>query len=209
MAGRGIFIRISGFKANPVKYTDPDGEIAIPAAVYAVASYISIVASSPDTQMDLRFLAEDMAQGDYVSAIFDAVGLVVPGLTNTGVISKSAEKIVAKYGDDVGKWATKQLKGLGAQLHHIFTNKNIKGGFTKKFSEILSGSRLTFNSPEVLVPILGHKGKHSAKYWDKLVDGAQSAIEGLKKGTSEYTDALKAFLKDETMKIIADPDILK
>jgi hypothetical protein len=210
LTGSGhITVLIFVFRDNPLKYTDPDGNVPIPAAIYAVASYISVVASSPDTQNDLRFLAEDVAQGDYVSAIFDAVGLIVPGLTNTGAIPKSAEKIVAKFGDDVGKWAAKQLKGMGAQLHHVFTNKNIKGGFTKRFSQVLDGSGLTFNSPEVLVPILGHRGKHSAEYWNKLLVGAETALEGLTKNTSEYRDALKAFLKDETMKIIESPDILK
>jgi hypothetical protein len=193
---------------NPVKYVDPDGR-AIPVAIYAVASYISAVAAAPDTQMDLRFLSEDMAQGDYVSAIFDAVGLLVPGLTNTGVLAKSAEKMVVKYGDDIGKWASKMLKNMRAEFHHIFTDKNFARGFTKKFGAILDGSGLTFDSPEAIVPLLGHKGRHTNAYWTDLLERAETTIKGLQKGTAEYADAIKAFLHDEAIRLINNPNLLK
>jgi hypothetical protein len=204
-----FYARISGIWANPLKYTAPDGEIPIPAAVYAVSSYISVVASSPDTQMDIRFLTEDMAQGDYVSAVFDAVGLVIPGLTNTGAISKSAEKIVAKYGDDVGKWASTMLKKAGAEFHHIFTDKNFKKGFTKEFAKVLDGSGLSLKSPEVIVPLLSHKGRHTNAYWNDLLKRAQDAISGIQKETPEYAKSIKTFLNDEAIKLINNPNLLR
>jgi len=191
---------------NPIRYTDPDGR-AIPAAVYVAMAYLNSVAAAPDTQTDIRLLSEDLAQGDYVSAAFDAVGMAVPGLTNTGALSKAAEKFIAEHGEGVAKSMMVELRKLGADIHHLFTDKNTAGGFTSKFEKLLAGAGLSLQSKENKLPLLGHRGNgaHSEKYWGGLLNRANDAVAGLKPGTKEFADKLTNFLKQEAENLTKDP----
>jgi hypothetical protein len=188
---------------NPIVFIDPDGK-AVPLAIYAVAAYVNTILASPDLQYDLASLSDNLIQKDYVSAIFDVVGIAVPGGSNFDEVYKGARKLVAEYGDDIGRFATKQLKALGAEIHHIFTNKSLTG-FTQKFAKLLKGAGMKFSDPEVLIPLLGHKGRHTKAYWSGLLKRAEQALAGLEEGTKEYRKAMKDFLEKEAKSLIQDP----
>ena len=44
--------------------------------------YLGTLLASPDLPMDVQFIADDLAQGDYGAAALDTLGAAVPGLGN-------------------------------------------------------------------------------------------------------------------------------
>ncbi len=89
---------------NPVGYVDLSGEIPA-AVVLALYAYAQSVITSPDLQYDMQMLAYDIERGDYLSAAFDLVDILSPGISGT----KSIPKFIGKYLDEVADW----LKSLG------------------------------------------------------------------------------------------------
>ena len=96
---------------NPVKYVDPSGEVA-DWVILALYGYAQAVITSPDLQYDMQMLAYDISQGDYVSAAFDVVDILAPGISG----SKMVPKFIRKYFDDVANWLggvkTKNIEDL-------------------------------------------------------------------------------------------------
>ena len=84
---------------NPIKYVDPSGEVA-DWVILALYGYAQAVITSPDLQYDMQMLAHDISQGDYVSAAFDVVDILAPGISG----SKMVPKFIKKYFNDVANW---------------------------------------------------------------------------------------------------------
>ena len=88
---------------NPIMFVDPNGKIATE-VILAIYGYAQAVLSSPDLQFDVEMFAYDVAQGDYVSAIFDVVDILVPGLSGARMVPKFIRKFFgdgAKVADDI------------------------------------------------------------------------------------------------------------
>jgi len=77
---------------NPLKYVDPTGHNPF-AALYV---WVVSVSNSPDTQRDMMFIADDLAEGNYVAAVLDTVGAAIPGVTGVG---KAGSKIISEVED--------------------------------------------------------------------------------------------------------------
>ncbi|MHB1128234.1 MAG: discoidin domain-containing protein [Bacillota bacterium] len=84
---------------NPVNYVDPTGHVVQLLAIYAGA-----VASSPDTMLDMQMLAYDLAEGNYLEAALDIVGMAIPGVSSQVVKGgvKAGVKVAKKFADLAG-----------------------------------------------------------------------------------------------------------
>ncbi len=115
---------------NPVNYTDPDGHVPL-AAIYI---YVMAVASSPDTQMDMQFIAIDLAQGNYFAAAFDTAGALIPGATGLGKVADDTAKAVLKF---FGKKSTAEIE----TIRQTFGNGQVVMSY-KYLKQLVKGSGL-------------------------------------------------------------------
>ena len=191
---------------NPMKYNDPTGEV-IPAAVYAVASYLSAVAAAPDTQYDIMSMSENVAMGDYASAGFDLVGMLIPGLTNTDEVFKGARKLIAEYGDDIVSYARRYLDDAGSTVHHLASDKAKVSGFTAQFRDIFSKAGRSLQDAWNKIPLIGHKGPHGPEYNQQVLDRIQGAVSGLEPGSTQYNDALQGALESVAKDVLPGGDL--
>ncbi|SHH28624.1 DNRLRE domain-containing protein [Clostridium grantii] len=175
----------------PVNQSDEGGFIA-PAIVYAAYIYATAVAASPDTQLDLQLVSMDLAKGDYISAALDLIGILIPGGTGFGQLSKPGQKLIGKL-----------LRGVfkPLQMHHFATNKNKL--FTPQFKKIVGKYGLNLNGDwnKALMP---HQGRHTNAYHNYILKEIKR-IHSIAKG--DKTKFLKLFnrLKQD---VINDPNIL-
>lgn len=108
--------------------SDLSGHIA-PAVVAGLYLYVTAISTSPDTQIDMQFVAADIATGDYLAAALDAVGILIPGATGLGRGAGPIRKISAK----VSKWDSKvfnftkkvSISKIKPNLLEEFTNPRI------------------------------------------------------------------------------------
>ncbi|EYE87359.1 hypothetical protein Q428_13775 [Fervidicella metallireducens AeB] len=110
---RGVLLSHNVFSYclnSPVNQADKGGFIA-PCVVYAAYMYACSITSSTDTMRDLQFIANDLAEGDYLAAALDLIGVLVPGGTGFGRLSKPARKIIGKLLGWTDKVA--QTSGIG------------------------------------------------------------------------------------------------
>lgn len=70
--------------------------LAAPAVIIAITAIVSTVVTAPDFQNDLNFLAMDMARGDWLACAFDVIGILIPGATGLGGLSKPTRAVVDK-----------------------------------------------------------------------------------------------------------------
>lgn len=124
---------------DPIQYADYNGHNPV-AVIYM---YVMAVANSPDTQMDMQFVAMDLSQGNYFAAAFDSAGALIPGATGLGKAAddtasaalrffgkKSATEIdtirqtfgngqvVMSY-----KYLKQLVKGSGLETHHLIEKR--------------------------------------------------------------------------------------
>ncbi|MHC9542889.1 MAG: DUF2380 domain-containing protein [Vulcanimicrobiota bacterium] len=72
----------------------------------------------------MQFITQDLAQGDYVSAGLDVVGMGVPGVTGVGQLSKPIRKAVYRIFNNL-------------QVHHLFPQaQKLKPFFMKRGIDI-------------------------------------------------------------------------
>ncbi len=109
---------------NPVRYVDSSGQIS-EWVLLALYSYAQAVITSPDLQYDMQMLAYDISQGDYVSAAFDVVDILAPGISG----SKAVPKAIRKYFDEI----TQELGSPGI--------KAVSNVSSKRISHIINGSK--------------------------------------------------------------------
>lgn len=107
---------------NPGKYIDYSGNN--PAAV--IYMYVTAVASSPDTQMDMQCIALDLSQGNYFAAAFDSAGVLIPGVTGLG---KTADNVASRVLKFFGRKSRKEIditKQLFGNGQVVMSYKNLK-----------------------------------------------------------------------------------
>ncbi|WP_427338762.1 hypothetical protein, partial [Caloranaerobacter sp. DY30410] len=126
-------------KGNPIKYTDPEGHNPI----IVLMLWATAIASSPDTQMDMQFIAMDLAEKDYLAAVLDGVGMLVPEATGIGEIGDDAVKFVKNGLDDIGR-TSKRLFNINLQLfakvtERIANKNNYRKLFLEKFPDLPKG----------------------------------------------------------------------
>lgn len=108
---------------NPINQSDDGGFIA-PAVIYAAYAYALSIAISPDTQRDLQLMAIDLAKGDYLAVALDLVGILVPGGTGFGQLSKPTKRIVRK----LIRWVDRTLEDVESSSSLILRGNMIKAG---------------------------------------------------------------------------------
>src|SRR3989339_369676 len=123
---------------NPLKVVDPSGHIA-PLIVVGAYAYLSVIGTSLDTQMDMEMMAAYIVSGDYVAAALDAVGMLVPGVTGLGQLSKTTKKIV---GSVIGFISSKTGKNF-EEIMELVGKKTVK---TTDLFEPLKNHNITKNS---------------------------------------------------------------
>ncbi|MCG8539280.1 MAG: hypothetical protein MJA82_04995, partial [Clostridia bacterium] len=121
---------------NPIKYVDPSGHDPIT----IISIWIASVTASPDTQMDMQFISDNLARGDYLGAGLDALGMAIPGATGISKTADDIAKFAGKKLDDLGK-GTKKLFDIDLQLFTKGTGKaaNI-GKFYKGAGTVVESS---------------------------------------------------------------------
>jgi RHS repeat-associated protein len=112
----------------------------------------------------------------------------------SGAVVKQGGKLV-KNVDDIG------------ETHHIATDKSINSGFTEQFKQLFSKAGLTLNNDINKIKVIGHKGRHSAKYHQWVLDRLTNATEGLR--GSDYKDALIEELFAIGQDVVKNPQLLK
>ena len=105
-------------------------------------------------------------------------------------------------------------EGLGAgpragprQLHHIATDKNIKGGFTAEFERIFGKAGMSLQNPANKMLLEGHAGRHPVAYHRYTLQRLQRATAGL--SGDAYRTALEGELAAIRQDLLRNPDLLK
>jgi RHS repeat-associated protein len=92
------------------------------------------------------------------------------------------------------------------QIHHVATNKALKSGWTALFKTIFDKAGMSLDDAINKLALDGHKGRHSPRYHQWVLDTLRSAVQGLdgadyKKALTEALDYLKAELKKAPDKV--------
>lgn len=104
------------------------------------------------------------------------------------------------------KYATENMKELGAKVHHIATNKNIVNGYTKKLESIFQKGGMKLSNAENLLPMFEHYSKHKPEYHDYIIDRLTNATANL--SGAQYTQALKSELEKIGNDLVDNPHLL-
>jgi hypothetical protein len=91
--------------------------------------------------------------------------------------------------------------------HHIATNKNIVGGFTKQFEAIFAKAGMKLNNPANLMPLAGHAGSHSKGYHQFVLNTLTQATRGL--SGDAYKKALTGALEGLRKMLEKDPNMVR
>jgi RHS repeat-associated protein len=95
--------------------------------------------------------------------------------------------------------------GPDEQLHHIATNKH-KTLYTSQLNSIFARAGLSLKDDANLICLKGHKGRHSPRYHDYVLDKLDSATRGL--SGSEAGQALRMALNELRNELIRNPQIV-
>lgn len=133
-------------------------------ALIGLYTYGTMIATSPDTQYDIQFIADDIARHSYFEAALDTVGLLLPSVSGLG---KYASKI-----DDGLKWFRNTKVGS------IFDDvcKGIKGLFKRT-------SKAKFSSIEKLESHFKKHGKEFKGIYNNADEYLQGARDVMQNGT--------------------------
>lgn len=171
---------------NPVNQSDEGGFIA-PAVVVAAYMYACSIASSPDTQQDLQFIAMNIARRNYLAAALDLVGVLVPGATGLGQLAKPGQKVTLKLLRAIDRSlegtakssstklrkslieAGKKVPGFANAAHHIVAGNAVG---SKKARLILKKYSIDINSAYngAFLSKSYHSRLHTKAYYTKVND---------------------------------------
>ena len=97
---------------DPVNSIDPGGKD--PYSLYLMLTeYSQTIMSSPDSQIDLQLIADDVAQGDYLAATLDVVGLLTPGASGYGKTAPKIRGFISDVGTKIDDGLKSVFKGAG------------------------------------------------------------------------------------------------
>ena len=184
---------------NPVRYTDPTGEVAETAwDAFSLATGV-------------QSFVENIKSGNVKGAVLDGLGIVadtaalalpcVPG--GTGALIKGS-RVADKLGD--ANKVVQNLDNLPLQKHHFASNKHSK--FTKDFVGIADkyGLKLDGKGGEWNMESLPHQGRHPDKYHKFVMEGMQKA--DLESGGSKekFLELFNEYVKEPVRN---NPDMLR
>jgi RHS repeat-associated protein len=131
-----------------------------------------------------------------------AAAAVILMTIGPGGRAKRASDIAVEVSEEAVEGLTKAIKKSTAKdpKHHLCTDKNCisaaRGGpWTPRFKELLEGAGIDLNDVENIVRVAGHKGPHPEEYHEYLYEKLLESVEGLKRGTSEYREAIEKVLE--------------
>ena len=186
---------------NPLRYTDPDGR----ETRSAIALEHDIEAVSRGEISRAEYMERLQARGEGallgVGVVTGTVGLRAAGM----FLMRNPQMLLAAMG-----WGNAALGPGGApsgQIHHIATNKNLAGGFTKQFEAIFAKAGMKLSDSANLMSLPGHAGRHSPAYHNHVLQTLQKATEGL--SGKAYKEALTGALNTLRKELEANPDIVK
>ncbi len=184
---------------NPLKYTDPDGKIPIPVIIGGAAA--------------ARWLASPQGQRVMNAAVTRAQTLWIAA---TEFFNSPAGQETIQT---LGEWASgAQLptsaagmaaRGVDAagQIHHIATDKNIRGGFTAAFEAVFAKGGMNLQDPLNKMFLVGDRGAHSPAYHQHVLDTLLQATEGL--SGKSYSAALEKVLGKLRKELQENPEIVR
>ena len=152
---------------DPLKYMDVSGNAVILAFL---TTYGYLIVSSPDFQLDLDMLAFDLSQGDYVSAGFDVLDILAPGISG----SKSIPKVVNGLDD-----ASDTARAIGKGVKEVL-------------SEIPSSRILRNNMVEegITAPKYAHAAHHIVAGNSKYAKEARAVLKKFEVGINHYANGV-------------------
>ena len=181
---------------NPTKFIDRDGKVAVLPilaaawAIYEVGSAIYDAYTAYKTVQDPN--ATKVEKSIAVAGL--GISLLAPG---------------GGYGTGGKRVAKEILEASGAQMHHIATNKNILGGFTKQFQRIFDAAGLSLDDGINKIILRGHANvKHTKEYHQYILRRLTDATQGLKAGSQQYRNAVHRTLEDLRRELLDNPDMI-
>lgn len=169
---------------NSLKYFDPSGNEPIT----ILALWAAAVSASPDTQIDMQFIADDLSRGDYLAAGLDAIGTAIPGVSGVSKIGDDVAKVVGKGLDDIGK-ASKKLFNIDLQLFAKGTSE-VGELLIKAGDKTPNGWKLTQHSVDQLT---GSRfgGKLTLNRLDELINSSDATrvIDGRSGNINIYVNS--------------------
>ena len=120
----------SGNGFNPISATDPDGNELTTAAVGA---YIVATMAAPDFQTDMMMLEVDLAAGDYVGVVGDAIGIALAGVPAgvTRGMTKAGQKTfsgIYEFVDNTGRKYVGKADDMFRRLKQHFKSGKLPDG---------------------------------------------------------------------------------
>lgn len=105
---------------NPITYVDLTGHN--PALIAGGYIYISRVITSPDTQQDIQYITMDIAEGNYLAAGLDGLGVVIPGVTGVGKAGTKLYDEARSVSHSLAERTSSYFKGAGKIDNFISSN---------------------------------------------------------------------------------------
>lgn len=187
--------RYSYVSNNPMNKIDPDGRDE-----YAMDQRLSGIEDDWE---------RDKHQLKVVGGVVGGATLAVaaPSLISAGFAYLRANPQILLGAMGWGIGMTGGAVPAGSQMHHIATNKNFAGGFTKQFQAIFEKAGMKLNNPANLMPLAGHKGIHTKAYHQFVLNTLTQATRGL--SGEAYKKALTGALDGIRKMLEKDPNMVR
>jgi hypothetical protein len=205
-ASQGVqaFDRYAFVNNNPVRYTDPSGHFAIPAAVilgivivlkvidYGWTAYDAgsalITAANPNNLPDVR--------KDALTTAAVAVGMELIEPDELSPVGLPIDDIV-RHGDDIV-----------SQVHHFASNKHLTK-WTEQFQAIASKYGLDLDELWNKGPVPGHSGRHPDSYHQWVLQQMQDISNQLGDCGANCADQFMEMFKERVIDpVLEDPTML-
>src|SRR5919199_2147683 len=99
-----------------------------------------------------------------------------------------------------------QHRAQTCQKHHICTDKH-RTLYTRQFARLFRAAGLRLSHPLNAVLLPGHKGRHSPRYHEYVLQALEAATEGL--SGSDYRAALCRALGTLRLELLANPTLVR
>lgn len=178
---------------NPNAFVDKDGRVPVLVAAWAVYEVGSALYDAYTAYKTVRDPNASKAEKSVAVAGLGA-SVFLPG---------------GGYGAGGKRVAKEIMEASGAQMHHIATNKNFFGGFTKQFEKIFSGAGISLDDGINKIILRGHANvRHTPQYHQYVLDRLTRATQGLKSGSQQYRNAVANTLEELRRELLDNPGMI-
>ncbi len=178
---------------NPYAYVDKDGRIPVLVAAWAAYEIGSAIYDAYTAYKTVRDPNASQAEKSIAVAGLGA-SILLPG---------------GGYGTSGKQVAKEILEASGAQMHHIATNKNILGGFTKQFEKVFNAAGLSLDDGINKIILRGHaNNRHTPQYHQYVLDRLTKGTQGLKSGSQQYRTAVTNTLEELRRELLDNPGMI-